>query len=34
MYNRALEEFRIALDLRSDYDIARKAIDAIIRKLN
>lgn len=34
MYNRALEEFRIALDLRSDYDIARKAIDAITRKLN
>lgn len=34
MYNRALDEFRTALGLRPDYEIARKAIDALTRKLN
>ena len=34
MYNRALEEFETALELRPDYEIARKAIDALKRKLN
>lgn len=34
MYNRALEEFRAALQLRPDYEIARKAIDSVTRKLN
>lgn len=34
MYNRAIEEFRAALELRPDYEIARKAVDALRLKLN
>jgi len=34
MYNRAIEEFGNALGLRPDYEIARKAIDALKIKLN
>jgi tetratricopeptide (TPR) repeat protein len=34
MYNRAIEEFSNALGLRPDYDLARKAVDALKLKLN
>jgi Tfp pilus assembly protein PilF len=34
MYNRAIEEFTNALGLRPDYELARKAVDALKRKLN
>jgi tetratricopeptide (TPR) repeat protein len=34
MYNRAIEEFTNALGLRPDYDLARKAVDALKLKLN
>src|SRR5687767_14486802 len=34
MYNRAIEEFQAALELRPDYEIARKAADALRLKLN
>ena len=34
MYNRAIEEFTNALGLRPDYEVARKAAEALKRKLN
>jgi Tfp pilus assembly protein PilF len=34
MYNRAIEAFQDALELKPDYDVARKAIAALKRKLN
>jgi Tfp pilus assembly protein PilF len=34
MYNRALEEFRNALELAPDYEAAQKAIASLQRKLN
>ena len=34
MYNRAIEEFTNALGLRPDYEVARKAVEALKRKLN
>jgi tetratricopeptide (TPR) repeat protein len=34
MYNRALEEFQSALELKPDYDAAQKAIASLKRKVN
>jgi Tfp pilus assembly protein PilF len=34
MYNRAIEAFQDALDLKPDYEVAQKAIAALKRKLN